>query len=300
MDKMEKLIARFAKRKVPLDESCTFAKLTTFGCGGRIRLTLFPISVRQLTYVARCLARHKIPHCFLGHGSNILASDDFYDGAVVVTSRVKDLSINGQYVVAACGVSSVKLCSELVKSGLDGGEFFGCLPATVGGATACNAGCFKQCVKQVVVGVTVLHNGRKKFLTNEQCKFAYRNSIFKNNAEYLILEVHMRFPKASPRQIQATLTEMRKVKFQTQPLSARSAGCVLYSDKGAVSKLVDQAGLKGFRIGGAEVSEKHAGFVINLDKATAKDIYLLIEYVKSTIAEKFGITPQTELCLINF
>lgn len=300
MDKLKKLIVKFEKRKIPIDTNCTFAKLTTFGCGGKIRVALFPTTARQLAYAAKNLYRSKVTHCFLGHGSNVLASDEFYDGVAVVTSHVKDFYVNGQYVVASCGVSTSKLCSELVRSGLTGGEFFGCLPATVGGATVCNAGCFKQCVRQVVQGVTVLYKGRKKYLTNAQCKFGYRYSIFKNNDEYLVLQVHMRFPKASPKQIQATLTEMRNKKSQTQPLGARSAGCVLYSDKGAVSKLVDQAGLKGFRIGGAQVSEKHAGFVINLDKATAKDIYLLIEYVKSTITEKFGITPQTELCLINF
>lgn len=300
MDKIQKLLAKCEKLQIPTDVNCTFAKLTTFGCGGQIRLTVFPTTAKQLTFVARKLSKRKIPHCFLGHGSNVLASDDFYNGVAVVTKQLKDFYVNGQYVVASCGVSTAKLCSELVRSGLTGGEFFGCLPATVGGATVCNAGCFKQCVAHVVQGVTVLYKGKKRYLTKAQCKFGYRTSIFKNNNDYLVLQVHMRFAKTAPRQIQATLTEMRNRKSQTQPLNARSAGCVLYSDKGVVSRLVDQAGLKGFKIGGAQVSEKHAGFVINLDKATAKDIYLLIEYVKSTVSEKFGILPQTELCLINF
>ena len=300
MDKIEKLLAKFSKRKIATDTNCTFAKLTTFGCGGKIRVVVYPTSVRQLTYVAKYLIKNKIEHCFLGHGSNVLASDKLYNGVVVVTRQVKDISFSGQYVVAACGVSTCKLCAELVRAGLSGGEFFGCLPATVGGATVCNAGCFRQSVQQVVVGVTALYKGKKRYLTGAQCKFEYRNSIFKNNSDYLVLQVHMRFTTAQPKQIQSTLTEMRNKKALTQPLGARSAGCVLYSDKGVVSKLVDQAGLKGFKIGGAQVSQKHAGFVINLDKATAKDIYLLIEYVKNEITEKFGITPQTELCLINF
>ncbi len=282
------------------ERNCTFGKLTTFGVGGKIYLVVYPQSVKQLVVVARYLFRHKVPHYFLGHGSNVLASDADYNGVVVVTTQVKEMSADGNVVTVSCGMSTSKLCSELVNRGLTGGEFFGCLPATVGGAIVCNAGCFGQCAAQVVESVTVLYKGRVKRLSNSKCRFGVRNSIFKNNGDYLILRAQLRFATGSPKQIQQTLTAMRQKKAETQPLGCRSAGCVLYSEKAAVSKLIDQAGLKGFKLGGAAVSEKHAGFVINLDKATAQDIYLLIEYVKNTVEEKFGVVPKTELCFVNF
>lgn len=300
MKKLQKTVAKMKKKKVDLEQDCTFAKLTTLGCGGKIYVTLYPVSIKQLIFVVRYLLRHKVPYCILGHGSNVLASDNVYNGVVVVTSRIKDFHIDCQTVVASCGVSTSKLCSELVRNGLTGGEFFGCLPATVGGAVVCNAGCFNQCAQQVVKSVVVMHKGKIRRLTNKQCNFKKRNSLFKNNKDYVILQVTMRFPKASPVQIQETVADMRQRKSQTQPLGCRSAGCVLYSDKAAVSRLIDQAGLKGFKLGGAQVSEKHAGFVINLDKATSRDIYLMIEYVKNTVFEKFGVLPKTELCLVNF
>lgn len=300
MDKLQKTVEKMQKRRVATERDCTFAKLTTLGCGGTVNVALYPSSVKQLIFILRYLLRHKVPHCILGHGSNVLASDNYYNGVVVVTSRVREICVEGQTVVASCGVSTSKLCSELVRNGLTGGEFFGCLPATVGGAVVCNAGCFGQSAQQVVKSVVVLYKGRLRRLTNKQCNFQKRSSLFKNNADYVVLQVAMMFPKASPVQIQATVADMRKRKAQTQPLGCRSAGCVLYSDKTAVSRLIDQAGLKGFRLGGAQVSEKHAGFVINLDKATSRDIYLLIEYVKNTVHEKFGVLPKTELCLINF
>ena len=300
MNTLDKTVAKMKKNKVPLEQNCTFTKLTTFGVGGKIYLTVYPQTVRQLVFVARYLRRHNVRHCFLGHGSNVLASDDDYLGVAVVTTQVREMTFRGNVVTASCGTSASKLCSELVNRGLAGGEFFGCLPATVGGAIACNAGCFGQSVEQVVRSVTVLYKGRKKRLPVNACGFGVRNSVFKNNGDYLILSAELEFSEAAPTDIQRSLTAMRQKKAETQPLGSRSAGCVLYSETTAVSKLIDEAGLKGFRIGGAAVSEKHAGFVINLDKATAKDIYLLIQYLQNAVRERYGITPKTEICFINF
>ena len=178
MNALEKTLVKMKKNNVRCECNCTFEKLTTLGCGGKIYLTLFPESVSQLVFVAKYLYRHKITHCFLGHGSNVLASDDFYNGVAVVTSFVRDFSVQGDTVVASCGMSTSKLCSQLVNRGLTGAEFFGCLPATVGGAVVCNAGCFGQSVQDVVQSVVVLHNGKREKLSKEQCRFVKRCSIF--------------------------------------------------------------------------------------------------------------------------
>lgn len=300
MNPLVRTLIKMKKNLVHIDVNCTFRKLTTLGVGGTIYLTLFPNSQKQLIFVSRYLNRHKIRHCYLGAGSNVLASDEPYEGVAVVTTQVKDIYTDGLSVTASCGVSTSKLCSELVRHGLSGGEFFGCLPATVGGAVVCNAGCFGQCAADVVQSVTVLHKGRIKTLKNSQCGFARRQSMFKNSKDYVVLSAKMLFTKADPCRIQQVLSQMREQKAAAQPLGVRSAGCVLYNEEVAVSRLIDTAGLKGYRIGGAEISEKHAGFVINVDKAASSDIYLLIEYMKRTLAEKYGVRAETELCLINY
>lgn len=299
MDALTRFTRAVQKRGLPYKTDADFQHLTTIGTGGKIALAVYPQDVRQLVWAARFLKKRKIPHVFLGNGSNILAGDGEYNGVVVVTKGVRQISVDGQRVTAYCGANTASVAAELVKRGLAGGEFLGCIPATVGGAVVCNAGCFGQSAAQVVESVEVLYRSRVRRVPARLCKFGKRTSLFKNNADYLVLSATFRFPTASATQVRQTLADMRRRKAETQPLGVKSAGCVLYDDKVAVSKLIDQAGLKGFVIGGAQVSKKHAGFVINLDKATSTDIYLLIEFVKNTLREKFGVFPKTELCLIN-
>jgi len=299
MDALTQIQCAAKKRGVPYKTDVDFRHLTTIGTGGKIALTLYPQDVRRLVWAAKLLNKRKVPHVFVGNGSNILAGDSEYDGVVVVTKDVCQISTDGQRVTASCGANTASVATELVKNGLTGGEFLGCIPATVGGAVVCNAGCFGQSAAQVVESVEVLYKSRVRRVPVSQCKFGKRTSLFKNNPDYLVLSATFRFPRASVAQVRQTLADMRRKKAETQPLGVKSAGCVLYDDKVAVSKLIDQAGLKGFVIGGAQVSKKHAGFVINLDKATSTDIYLLIEFVKNTLREKFGVLPQTELCFIN-
>ena len=299
MRNFDEIVRALTRRGISIKTDNTFSRLTTFGTGGKVALTVYPKNARELIFLARYLKKMKAPCVYLGNGSNVLAGDKDYDGVVVVTKGINQISVDGQTVTAFCGANTATLSAELVRQGLTGGEFFGCIPATVGGAVVTNAGCFNQCVSQVVVSVDVIHNGRRKTLTNKQCGFEKRNSLFKNNPNYLVLSATFLFPRLSMTQVRNNVVAMRQKKAETQPLGAKSAGCVLYHDKVAVSRLIDQAGLKGFQIGGAQVSKKHAGFVINLDKATSTDIYLLIEYIKDTLTEKFGVTPHTELCLLN-
>ncbi len=289
----------FDVRNIKMQTDLAFSQLTTIGCGGKIDLVVFPDTISKLVFVAKFLRRHKIKHCFLGRGSNVLASDERYCGVVVVTTKVQGIAFWGNCAEVCCGTSAAALCAELVKKGLHGGEFLGCLPATVGGVVACNAGCFGQSAQNVVQSVVALRKGKIVRLDNKQCAFGKRNSIFKDG-NVLVLQVVMRFEKLTPSKVQQIVCDMRQKKQQTQPLGQRSAGCVLYAEGVAVSKLTDLAGLKGFKIGGAQVSEKHAGFVINLDKATSKDIYLLVRHVQNVVQEKFGVKSVAEVSFINF
>lgn len=298
MTVLEKAAAKMKKYRVPYRTECAFNELTTLGTGGKIYLTIVPENARQLVWAAKYLSRRQIPHCFVGYGSNILASDDFYEGVAVVTKGVKGCVFQDGTVTAQCGLSTSALCSKLVNAGLCGGEFFGCLPATVGGATVCNAGCFGQSVQDVVKSVTLLEKGKLRRIEAKDCLFSKRNSLFKQSG-CLVLQTEMVFGRDNPQRIQSRLSAMRRHKALTQPLGCRSAGCVLFHPTISLSPLIERAGLKGFRIGGAEVSQKHAGFIVNVDKASSADVYLLIRHVKKALCE-MGVNAMTEVCLINF
>lgn len=281
-----------------LDRS--FCQLTTFGVGGKIKITLYPDSLRKLVRVMRLLTSLNVPTVVLGRGSNVLASDSEFDGVVVVTTKLNGAKIHGRHAYALSGTSTVYLAKLLQQKGLGGGEFLACLPATIGGALVGNAGCYGQDMAAIVVGATVLCNGKVKWLKAQQCKLSKRNSVFKQQKDYTVLAVKLKLVKSTPRDVEQRIVEMRRKKSASQPLNYPSAGCVLYHENVAVSKLLDQAGLKGYCVGGAQISNKHAGFILNVDKATSKDIYLIVQHAQNVLWENYGIRAKLELNLVNF
>ena len=296
----ELILSKMKKYSVETCLDRAFSELTTLGCGGKIKITIYPDSARKLVKATRLLDRLKVTYCLLGKGSNVLASDDDFDGVVIVTTKMKAFRIYGKKVCALAGVSTVTLGGELKKRGLTGGEFLSCLPATVGGATVTNAGCYGQEMKGIVRGVKALYCGKIRRLNAKKCKFGKRKSVFSQTDVYTILSVTMKFRRSSPDEVGRVIKEMRERKALTQPLNFRSAGSALYHEKVAVSKLLDDAGLKGYTVGDAQVSTKHAGFVVNLDKATSKDLYLVIRHMQLTLRKRYGIDAKTEIRLINF
>ena len=296
----EKVIAQMKAYSVETHLGESFAELTTLGVGGTITITIYPNTVRKVVKAVRLLSKLKVKFYVLGKGSNVLAADDCFDGVVIVTTKLAHVRIRGVVARVLAGTSTLALYKQLESHGLSGGEFLSCLPATVGGATVTNAGCYKQDVKSVLRSVTVLYNGRVKRLSAKKCHLTKRNSLFKQNAGYTLLSVRLKFSQLTVEQVRAKSRQMRKLKADTQPLNYRSAGCALYHDSVSISRLTDQAGLKGYTVGGAQVSTKHAGFILNVDKASAKDIYLTIQHVERELWERYGIVAKREICLVNF
>lgn len=299
MDIFDRLLKKAQKYQVEARLDAGFDQLTTIGTGGKIALTLFPDTERKFVKVLRLLQRAKVKFVIVGRGSNILASDDFFCGVAVVTTRLNKFFIRGKRAVAQCGASTVAFANALAQKGLSGGEFFACLPATVGGATVGNAGCFGQDTQNIVVRVKALQNGRVRHFNRSSCRFSKRDSIFKH-ANIALLSVTFAFSPSTEKEVKNKIADMRARKAASQPLDVRSAGCVLFHDRVAVSRLIDEMGLKGYRVGGAEVSTKHAGFVVNIDKSTSLDIYLVICFLKRALLTRYGITAQTEVRLVNF
>ena len=295
----KKVITKMTSLGIPTNTSCCFSQLTTIGTGGTIELTIFPQNTSQIVLATRYLERNKIPFYLLGKGSNVLASDNHFCGVVISTKYVTGATADGCFVTAECGTPTVKVAQLCIAKGLGGGEFLACLPASVGGVVCCNAGCFGQCVSNIVHSVKVLHNGAVKMLTKAECNFSHRNSIFKGG-NYIILQLTFCFEPSDSIVVTHNVQWMKMQKSKTQPLGAKTAGCVLCNKDVPLSKLIDDAGLKGYQIGQAKVSKKHAGFVINIDKSTSKDIYLLIQYIRQVLLEKYNVTSQVELNLVNF
>lgn len=276
-----------------------FSDLTTFGTGGRIAVTVFPHRLRTFVKVVRLLLNRDVPFVILGNGSNVLASDDYFDGVVVCTRCFSHLCTFGRTVRAFSGTSASKIFAVCKQKGLGGGEFLSCLPATIGGAVTMNAGCFGSQMSKVVKRVTALDEfGKIQHFSNKRCNFAYRQSVFQRG--FAVLSVTMRFTRSTPQAVTKLASEMRAKKSATQPLEHRSAGSVFYSEKVPASLLIDRLGLKGYTVGGACISKKHAGFVLNIDKATSKDIYLIIHHVRARLRESCGVDVKTEVKLINF
>ena len=294
------ILSKMKKYSVETHLDKRFSELTTLGCGGTIKITIYPDSERKLVKSVRLFNKLKVAYCLLGRGSNVLASDDDYDGVVVVTVKMKGFRVKGRTVCALAGTSTVAIASELKNRGLGGGEFLACLPATVGGAVVTNAGCYGQGMDGVVRRVKVLKGEKIRCLSVKLCQFGKRKSVFSQNDGYVILSVKMRFARSNSMEVGRRINEMRAKKAASQPLNFRSAGSALYHDEVALSRLLDQAGMKGYTVGRAQVSTKHAGFVVNLDKATSKDIYLVIRCMQTTLRNRFGLDAKVEIRLINF
>lgn len=296
--RMEKLFRKLnGKYEVHCDK--TFASLTTIGCGGKISVCVFPQSVHQLVRCVKLAQKYDVPYVVLGKGSNTLASDEVYCGLVICTRKMTRVKVKGNRVFCDCGVNTVALAKLLCDEGLSGGEFFYCLPATVGGAVTMNAGCFEMQTSDAVAEVKYFHDDKTRRIYADKCKFGYRKSIFRQS-DYCVLSVEFVFRKSDTAAVKSKCEECFKKKSDLQPLKEKSMGCVFYLEEDAASRLIDEAGLKGARIGGAEVSTKHAGFIINVDNCASKDVYLLMQHVAKTVKEKYSKTLLKEVRLIGF
>lgn len=209
------------------------------------------------------------------------------------------IKIENEEVTVDSGVKNAVLANKLLDKDLTGFEFASGIPGTIGGAIKMNAGAYGSEMKDIVQDVTYMdYNGNIYKLSNEQCKFDYRNSIFKKN-KYVILNTKLKLTKGKKEDIQNKMMELANQRKEKQPLDYPSAGSTFKRGEDFITaKLIDECGLKGCCIGGAEVSEKHAGFIINKDNATSKDILELIEYVKKKVYEKTGKKIELEIEII--
>ena len=290
---MEQLKQLLTAAGIAYKENEPLAAHCTFKIGGPARLFVQPIDHAQLCRTVALCKAQGVRYYLLGNGSNILFADEGYDGAVLDISSMQDaVEVHGTQLTAGAGVRLSALCKTALEHGLTGLEFAYGIPGTVGGAVYMNAGAYGGEMKDVLTTVQYLTaEGEVKEAAAAELDLRYRHSIFEENGG-CILSAQFALTPGEPEAIRAKMDELMAKRLDKQPLDKPSAGSTFKRPVGAfAAALIDQCGLRGYRHGGAAVSEKHCGFVVNLGGATCADVLALCEEVRTIVKEKTGNDP---------
>lgn len=273
---------------------------TTFKVGGPSKALLLAETTEELKAVLRLLKEEREDFFILGNGSNLLVSDEGYDGYVIkLVGDFLSVKLEGDSIVAGAGVLLSKVCTFARDNALSGLEFAYGIPGTVGGAMVMNAGAYGGEMKDVTESVSLLYNGEIVTRTAEEMQFGYRDSIIKHD-DYIALETRFKLKKDSTEEISAAMNDYMDRRRSKQPLEFPSAGSTFKRPEGAFAgKLIEDSGLKGFRVGGASVSVKHAGFVVNDQNGTAADIDELMKRVAQRVKKDSGFVLEPEVIRIG-
>lgn len=273
---------------------------TSFKIGGKADVFVCPENQDQLSYVLKMAKKCEIPVFILGKGSNLLVSDEGIEGAVVSISCLDEIIVDGNEITCGAGAHLSKLCTSALQSCLSGLEFAFGIPGSVGGALYMNAGAYGGEMADVVKGAYCLdENGESVYISKEDMALGYRTSIFKTNG-LIITTVVFSLQKGEKTEIKAKMDELMERRKSKQPLEYPSAGSTFKRPEGNFAgTLIEQNGLKGLTVGGARVSEKHAGFVINVGGATCRDVKELIASIQKTVFENSGVLLETEVISVG-
>lgn len=300
---MEKTLIEIKKLQLGrVKENVSFKTLTTYKTGGNARAVIIPYDVSKLIKVLNILKNNKIPFKVLGNGSNVLASDNDYNGVIIKLSELKNITyLDDNKIKVEAGCNLIVLANMMCKRGLSGLEFACGIPGTVGGSIYMNAGAYLSDMSQVIFDVTFLDEDFNiKTLKREEMEFSYRKSPF-SNEKFIILEATLKLSLGNAKEIIDLVNDRRERRIKAQPLEYPSAGSVFRNPEGNYAgKLIEDAGLKGKQIGGALISDKHANFIVNYNNATSDDIKRLMTLVEDEVYNKYKIRLHREQELFNW
>ncbi len=296
----EKFVKFCSENKICLEQNVPMCEHTSFKIGGNPDLFVTPQSIEELAIVLDFLKTENIEYFILGKGSNLLVSDKGIAGAVISTQRLDKITVEGDTVTAGAGASLAAVCVAAMKNGLTGLEFAYGIPGSVGGAVYMNAGAYGGEMSQVVLSAKGIDlNGKLVDIALDGMQLGYRTSIFKKNGT-VVTEITFKLTYGNSDEIQSKMEDFMGRRRDKQPLQYPSAGSTFKRPEGYFAgALIEKNGLKGARVGGAMVSEKHAGFVINYDNATAKDVLTLMEEVQKKVLEADGVTLEPEIIYVG-
>jgi len=303
------IIEKIRKIKdITILENEPMALHTTFKIGGPIRALVYPISFDALNELMKLMGKNDIKPLFLGNGSNMLCSDDPIDRIAICTrpngsGYAPYMELDDEeagIIVASAGASLAQVAMFALSESLTGMEFAAGIPGTIGGAVRMNAGAYGGEMKDIVEFVETISYYGEERLDNDECEFSYRHSLFDTLDTTIISKVYVKLQPGNREEIQAKMRQYANRRKAKQPLDLPSAGSTFKRPKdGYAAELIDNAGLKGYSIGAAQVSEKHAGFIVNRGGATCSDVLRLIEYVQSEVLRQFGIELEPEVLIVK-
>ena len=286
--------------KVWLNEP--LSKHTTLKVGGPADIMIQPFHKEGLIQTVKYLTSQHIPWIAIGRGSNLLVRDGGIRGAVIKLGKGLDaLTIEEDKVTVGAGFSMIKLATIVAQHGLSGLEFAGGIPGTVGGAVYMNAGAHGSDISSVLENAQILFaDGEIRVLDKEELNFSYRTSCLQGERKGICLEACFKLKKGNRDEILAKMTANKNYRRQTQPLQQPCCGSVFRNPTPYSSgRLIEESGLKGFRVGDAQVSTKHANFIVNLGQAKARDVLTLIEHIQKTVYQNYGVHLQPEVEVIG-
>ena len=290
------------KNSVAYKENELLSVHSTFSIGGAAKLAVFPKTLEQLILSVREAYVSGIKYSVIGNASNVLFSDLGFNGVVIFTSGCKGIKIEGTLATAECGASFTHLATLAAKNSLSGLEFAYGIPGTVGGAVYMNAGAYGGQVSDTLVSSLCLdtENGNINTLIAERHRFGYRTSIYAENQNLIVLSASFALSSGKEAEIRSRMEELMAQRREKQPLEFPNAGSTFKRPVGYFAgKLIEDSGLKGFSVGGAQISKKHAGFIVNTGNATASDVLRLIDHTKDTVLKNFGVELECEIKYID-
>ena len=279
------------------------ASHTTFRIGGPCDLFISPETEEQIVFCIQTLRQMQVPMMVMGNGSNVLVRDGGIRGCVVkINSSGAEMQVDpkAQTLYAGAGETMMAIANRCMEEGLTGQEFASGIPGTLGGAVMMNAGAYEHEIGEIIQSVRVLtEEGQVCEIANADMHFGYRTSAATTH-RWVVLGATLRLEKADPEQVRAKVQDFTRRRRAKQPLMYASAGSTFKRPEGHfAAKLIDDAGLKGASVGQAQVSEMHAGFVINRGGASARDVLALMQKIQQTVQERFGVTLQPEVKIIG-
>lgn len=295
-------------KAIEIRENEPLSKHSSFKIGGPAKFAVFPKSVNELVSVLKTADNCNYKYKIIGNGSNILFDDKGFDGIIIFTKNLSDLQYihrEGKiFIKVECGKSLTELSGDAGKKhSLTGLEFAFGIPGTVGGAVYMNAGAYGGQMSDVVMETEYFDtlSGEIKKINAEEHQFDYRHSVFADHPEYIILTTTLEMREGNNENILATMTKNMTARKEKQPLEYPNAGSTFKRPAGYFAgKLIEDSGLKGYTVGGAQISTKHAGFTVNIGGATSADVLALIEHTKETVKKNFGVELESEIIYLPY
>lgn len=300
MDKYKELEQILGNEKIKYNES--MKGHTTVRVGGPCECMVIPHTTQDILETINFAKKNGIKYYVIGCGSNLIVCDEGIKGIVIkITNKLGKVVVDDEFIEAQAGASMPYIAITAKRNSLSGMEFACGIPGTIGGGVRMNAGAYGSEISNVFEEATYLDgNGNVKTIKKEDMEFGYRHTFFTDHKDFVILTVKLKLERGLEEDISKKMEENALARRTKQPLEYPNFGSVFKRPEGYfVGKLVQDSGLKGYKIGGAQVSEKHTGFIVNVDNATCKDVVDLIHYVQKTVFEKFGVHLESEVVFIG-